>query len=107
MKLAIIGERDFIWGFKGVGFSIFPVSDSFQVARALDAIGKGDYSLVYITETFAKAFLEKIDEVSKMAKVDITIIPGIQEKKLGLEKLRKIAIRAVGADIFSESQGVG
>jgi len=35
--------------------------------------------------------------------VDITIIPGIEEKKLGLEKLRKTAIRAVGADIFGES----
>ncbi len=100
MKLAIIGERDFIWGFKGVGFSTFPVSDISQAARALDEIDRGDYSLVYITETFAKALLEKIDEVSKIAKVDITIIPGIQEKRLGLEKLRKIGIRAVGADIF-------
>lgn len=75
MKVAIIGERDFVWGFKGVGFSTFPVSDTSQAAGALDEIGKGDYSLVYITETFAKALLEKIDEVSRMAKVDITIIP--------------------------------
>ena len=102
MKVAIIGERDFVWGFKGVGFSTFPVGDTSQAAGALDEIGKGDYSLVYITETFAKALREKIEEVSRMAKVDITIIPGMEEKKLGLEKLRKIAIRAVGADIFKE-----
>jgi len=103
MKVAIIGERDFILGFKGMGFFTFPVSDPTQAARALDEIGKGGYSLVYITETFAGPLLERIDEVSRMAKVDITVIPGIQEKKLGLEKLRKIAIRAVGADIFAES----
>jgi V/A-type H+-transporting ATPase subunit F len=103
MKVAIIGEKDFIWGFRGMGFSIFPVSDPTQAARALDEIGKGGYSLVYITETFAGPLLEKIDEVSRIAKVDITIIPGIQEKKLGLEKLRKIAIRAVGADIFGKA----
>lgn len=103
MKIAIIGERDFIWGFKGMGFSTFPVSDTSQAARALDEIGKGGYSLVYITETFARPLLERIDEVSRMAKVDITIMPGVQEKQLGLEKLRRIAIRAVGADIFGES----
>jgi len=103
MKVAIIGEKDFIWGFRGMGFSIFPVSDPTQAARALDEIGKGGYSLVYITETFARTLLERIDEVSRMAKVDITIIPGVQKRQLGLEKLRKIAIRAVGADIFGES----
>ncbi|MFQ5866700.1 MAG: V-type ATP synthase subunit F [bacterium] len=103
MKIAIIGERDFIWGFKGMGFFTFPVSDTSQAARALDEIGKGGYSLVYITETFARPLLERIDEVSRMAKVDITIMPGVQEKQLGLEKLRRIAIRAVGADIFTES----
>jgi len=103
MKIAIIGERDFSWGFKGMGFSTFPVSDTSQAARALDEIGKGGYSLVYITETFARPLLERIDEVSRMAKVDITIMPGVQEKQLGLEKLRRIAIRAVGADIFGES----
>jgi len=103
MKIAIIGEKDFIWGFKGMGFSTFPVSDPTQAARALDEIGKGGYSLVYITETFAGLLPEKIDEVSRTAKVDITIIPGVQKRRLGLEKLRKIAIRAVGADIFGES----
>ncbi|MCJ7646660.1 hypothetical protein MUO65_07150 [bacterium] len=103
MKVAIIGEKDFIWGFRGMGFSIFPVSDPTQAARALDEIGKGGYSLVYITETFAGPLLEKIDEVSRIAKVDITIIPGVQKLELSLEKLRKIAIRAVGADIFGKA----
>ncbi len=103
MKVAIIGEKDFIWGFRGMGFSIFPVSDPTQAARALDEIGKGGYLLVYIIETFAGPLLEKIDEVSRIAKADITIIPGVQKKQLGLQKLRKIAIRAVGADIFGES----
>jgi len=102
MKVAIIGERDFIWGFKGMGFSTFPVSEPSQVVRALDEIGKGGYSLVYITEAFAQPLLERIEEVSRMAKIDITVIPGIEKKRVGLEKLRKIAIRAVGADIFRE-----
>jgi len=103
MKVAIIGEKDFIWGFRGMGFSIFPVSDPTQAARALDEIGKGGYSLVYITETFAGPLLEKIDEVSRIAKVDITVMPGVQKRELSLEKLRKIAIRAVGADIFGKA----
>lgn len=102
MRVAIIGEKDFILGFKGVGFSVFPVTDTQQAERALDEIGTGGYSLTYITETFASALLEKIDEVSRIAKVDIAIIPGIQKKELGLKKLRKIAIRAVGADIFGK-----
>jgi len=103
MKVAIIGEEDLIWGFRGMGFSTFPVTDLTQAARALEEIGKGGYSLAYITQTFAGPLLEKIDEVSRMAKLDITIIAGVQKKRLGLEKLRKIAIRAVGADIFGES----
>jgi len=103
MKVAVIGERDFIWGFKSLGFSAFPVTDVSQADSALEEIRKGGYLLVYITETFVGPLREKIDEVSRMAKVDITIIPGVQKKQLGLEKLRKIAIRAVGADIFGEA----
>jgi len=102
MRIAIVGERDLIWGFRGIGISIFPVSDSSEAGRVLDEIGKGGYSLVYITETFARPLLERIEEVSRIARVDFTLIPGIEKKRLSLEKLRKIAIRAVGADIFTE-----
>ena len=103
MKVAVIGEKDFIWGFKGLGFSAFPVADVSQADSALEEIGKGGYLLVYITETFAQPLGERIEQVSRTAKVDITVIPGIERRRLGLAKLRKIAIRAVGADIFGEA----
>jgi len=103
MKVAVIGEKDFIWGFKGLGFSAFPVADVSQADSALEEIGKGGYLLVYITETFAQPLRERIEQVSRMARVDIIIMPGIERRRLALAKLRKIAIRAVGADIFGEA----
>jgi len=87
-------------GFKGIGLSTFPVSDLSQAAGALEEVGKGGYSLVYITETFARPLLDRIEEVSRTAKIEVTIMPGVQKRQLGWERLRKIAIRAVGADIF-------
>jgi len=103
MKVAVIGEKDLIWGFKAIGFSIFPVTDVSQADSALEEIGKGGYLLVYITETFAQPLRERIEQVSRMARVDITILPGMERRRLALGKLRKIAIRAVGADIFGEA----
>jgi len=100
MKIAVIGERDFVLGFKGIGLSTFPVSGLSQAAGALEEVGKGGYSLVYITETFARPLLDRIEEVSRTAKIEVTIMPGVQKRQLGWERLRKIAIRAVGADIF-------
>ena len=103
MKIAAIGEKDFIEGFKGMGFSVFPVTDTKKAEKELDSLQKEGYSLVYITDTIAKDILDKIDEISKNTNMNISIIPGREGKsKIELERLKKTVIRAVGADVLEK-----
>ncbi|GAI04203.1 unnamed protein product, partial [marine sediment metagenome] len=65
MKIAVIGEEDFVRGFEGIGFSVFPIEDSKRATEILKEISSKDFPIIYITETIAKEIEENIEEISK------------------------------------------
>ncbi len=99
MEIAFIGEKDYIQGFRGLGISVFPVDDAAGAENALDRLKKEDCQVVFITETFAQALLEKIDRISETSRMNISIIPGMGEEiDIAGQRLRRITIRATGMD---------
>lgn len=104
MKIAFIGEKHIIYGFKGLGIDIFPVTDEKEATEIFFNLIKGNkYSIIYITETFAQGLMDEISRVSRQTSLSVIIIPGVGKKTgLGMEKLRRIAARAAGADILGE-----
>lgn len=100
-KVAVIGQRDSILGFKGLGVSIFSVKDGEEASRTLATIAKDDYAVIFIAEDFAEGVEEIIQTLKERPLPAITFISSATGTRgLGMERLRQNVRKAVGADIL-------
>ena len=63
--VAVIGDRDSIYGFASIGLSIFPVTDRTDGLEKFRQLCSGDYAVIYITESLAAEIEEEIEKVSE------------------------------------------
>ena len=100
-KIALIGNRDTIIGFKLLGVSLFPLTEMEEAVELLTKLVKEEYAVIFVTEDIAGQILKKIEILQKTSFACITIIPCKSEKKyLGLKILRKNIEKAIGTDIL-------
>ena len=52
-KIAVLGDRDSIYGFAALGLEVFPVPSGEEGARTLRRLSEQDYAVVYVTEALA------------------------------------------------------
>lgn len=100
-KIAIIGDRESILGFKALGLEVFPCSQQEEAKKILSDMVKNQYAIIYITERLA-ASLEK--EIGKYKDARLPAIIPLPSKEgslgTGMESVSKSVERAVGADIL-------
>jgi len=100
-KIALIGNRDTIIGFKLLGVSLFPITKKEEAIEILNKLVKEEYAVIFVTEEIAGQIVEEIEILQKTSFACITIIPCKSEKKyLGLKILRKNIEKAIGTDIL-------
>ncbi len=100
-KIAVMGDRDSILGFKALGLEVFPEEDPVEARRTLHRLAKSDYAVIYITEQLAGQFYEDILRYQDKATPAIILIPGkAGSLGLGATALQSSVVRAVGADIL-------
>jgi len=100
-KIALMGDRDTIIGFKLLGVSIFPVNKKEESVEILNKLVKEEYAVIFVTEEIGCQIIEEIEILQKTSFTSITIIPSKSEKKyLGLKILRKNIEKAIGTDIL-------
>ena len=100
-KIAVIGDKASVLGFKALGLDVFPTDSVEQAKSTLHALAKEDYAVVYLTETLGADMAAEMAYYKDELKPAIILIPG-REGSLGIGKanLQKAIERAVGADIF-------
>ena len=100
-KIALMGDRDTIIGFKLLGVSLFPITKKDEALEILDKLVKEEYATIFVTEDIASQICEEIERLQKISFASLTIIPSKSEKKyLGLKILRKNIEKAIGTDIL-------
>lgn len=100
-KIALMGNRETIIGFKLLGVSIFPVKKKEESVEILNKLVKEEYAVIFITEEIGCQIIEEIEILQKTSFTSITIIPSKSEKKyLGLKILRNNIEKAIGTDIL-------
>lgn len=100
-KIALIGNRDTIIGFKLLGISLFPITKKDEAVEILDKLIKEKYAVIFVTEEIGCQIIEEIERLQKTSFTSITIIPNKLEKKyLGLRILRRNIEKAIGTDIL-------
>ena len=105
LKIAVIGGRDTVMGFKALGLETFPAADSAQALKALRKLTKdsNDYAIIYIEETLAVNIQSEIDKFKDSPTPAIILIPG-REGSIGIGQsaLKAAVERAVGTNILGD-----
>lgn len=105
LKIAVIGGRDTVMGFKALGLETFPASDSAQALKALRKLTKdsNNYAIIYIEETLAVNIQGEIDKFKDSPTPAIILIPG-REGSIGIGQsaLKAAVERAVGTNILGD-----
>lgn len=100
-KIAVLGDRDSIYGFAALGLDVFPVTEATEGARRLRELAEGEYAVVYITEALAAQLENELDRYRTTRLPAIIPIPGISGNTgMGIRMVKKSVEQAVGSDII-------
>ena len=100
-RVAVIGDKDSIYGFSALGLDIFPVLDSNEGSKTLKKLSDGKYAVIYITENLAGQLEEELDYLRKFPLPAIIPIPGLTGNNgMGIKMVKKSVEQAVGSDII-------
>ena len=99
-KIAVLGDRDSVLGFKALGLDIFPVEGNEEARHTLHRLAKEEYAIIYITEQLAAVLQADINRSKTSVTPAVILIPGKSGSLgLGAQALQSAIERAVGADI--------
>jgi V/A-type H+-transporting ATPase subunit F len=107
-KIAVLGDKDSVYGFAAAGLDVFFAANDPRAARTLKELVEGGYAVIYVTESL-HAYLEKDIEAYRERTLPAVIpIPGASGNTgLGIARVRKSVERAVGSDILFGSPDSG
>lgn len=102
-KVAILGSKDAVLGFKVLGLEAILVSSEKEAGeKLLSAYQGGDYAIIFITEDWIDKIKNFIDELPPKALPALVAVPGQQGSTgAGAKGIKKIVEQAVGSDILS------
>ena len=99
-KIAVLGDRDSVLGFKALGLEVVFAEDAEAARQALHRLAREDYAIIYITEQLAKDLTGEIAKYKDAVTPAVILIPGkAGSLGLGATALQSAVERAVGADI--------
>ena len=99
-KIAVLGDRDSVLGFKALGLDIFPVEGTDEARQTLHRLAKEDYAIIYMTEQLAAVLQADVNRYKTSVTPAVILIPGKSGSLgLGAQALQSAIERAVGADI--------
>lgn len=100
-KIAVMGDRDSIYGFAAVGLQPFPITDTQEAAEKLKSLADSGYAVIYITEELADRLEKEINHYADRELPAIILIPGVYGNTgKGIQAIKNSVERAVGSDII-------
>ena len=102
-KIAVMGDRDSVLGFRALGLDVFPCEEAAEARRQLHQLARNDYAVIYITEQLSSQISAEIQRYKDEVTPAIILIPG-REGPIGLGRtaLKEAVERAVGTNILGE-----
>ncbi|MGE4352947.1 MAG: V-type ATP synthase subunit F [Oscillospiraceae bacterium] len=102
LKIAVLGSRDTVMGFKALGLEVFPVSGLDDAKTAFRRLTNKceEYAIIYVEENLAMELQAEIDRFKDMPSPAIILIPGKNGSLgLGQSALNAAVERAIGSSI--------
>ena len=100
-KIAVLGDRDSVLGFKALGLDVYPAEHADEAREILHRLAKENYAIIYLTEQFAARMEAEISKYKDELTPAIILIPGKEGSLgIGMANVKRAVERAVGADIL-------
>ena len=101
-KIAVVGDKGSVLGFKSVGFEVFMASAQQEVQEVMTSLCRSEeYGIIFITEQAYLQVPQIIAEYKEVPTPAIIPIPGKDGNLgVGIKNVKKNVERAVGADIL-------
>lgn len=100
-KIAVLGDRDSVLGFRALGLDVFPVEEPEQARGILHRLAKEEYAIIYLTEQLVSHLQADIARYRDALTPAIILIPGKEGSLgIGMRNVTQTVERAVGADIL-------
>ena len=105
-KIAAVGNKESVLGFKAIGIDAFPVEGAEEAKRVVHSLAKQGYAIVFITEQTAEGIPEIMERYAASSYPAIIPIPSnLGSNGLGMRRLKKNVEKALGADILFGKEG--
>lgn len=99
-KVAAIGDRESVSGFKAIGMDVFSPYEREECQRLLKSLCEGDYAIIYITEEFAEFCKDIIKKYEDKICPAIILIPGVKNNTgEGMKNVSRSIEIAVGSQL--------
>ena len=105
LKIAVIGGRDTVMGFRALGLETYPDADAAEAGHILRRLTRenDDYAIIYIEENLAAELAHEIDKFKDRPTPAVILIPGREGSMgLGQSALKAAVERAVGTNILGD-----
>lgn len=100
-KIAVIGDKDSILGFKAIGLMVYPVTEPSQAVGIIHRLAREACEVIFITEQVAEGVKETIERYKTSPFPAIIPIPNnAGTTGFGLKGVRDNVEKAIGADIL-------
>ena len=100
-KVAVVGDKDSILGFKALGVDAFTVFDGDEARKAVDNLARKDYGIIFITEQMASLIPDTIERYNNKMIPAVILIPSNQGTlDIGMNRIRDNVEKAVGINIL-------
>ncbi len=104
-EIGAIGNREAILCLQAVGVTIFPSKSRHEAQKAFRFMVKNRYAIILVTEPIAELIKDEIEATQAETLPAVVVIPdNTGSKGVGVQHIEDAVIKAVGANIFSESE---
>jgi len=100
-KVAVVGDKDSILGFKALGIDVFPVVEKDDARRIVNTLAKENYGIIFVTEQIASLIPDTIERYNNQMLPALILIPNNQGTlNIGMDMINKNVEKAVGTNIL-------
>ena len=100
-RIAVVGEKESVLGFKAVGFEVFETGSPQEAEETVRRLAREGCGIIFVTEQTLAPILSVMDDYKDRQTPAIIPIPGRKGSMgLGMTSVKKSVERAVGADIL-------
>lgn len=100
-KVAVLGDRRSVIGYRGLGLDTFEAAGSAAAREAWPQIISASYDVIFLTEDIYEGIADLVLELSEQATPAVAVIPGARGGTgVGGRKIRRIVEKAIGTDVL-------